>query len=48
MPHPGSWQETLNWTGQFGSTLMLILVAPVLIEVLRRAIKLRGIPKPAG
>ena len=47
MPHPGSWQETLNWTGQFGSTLMLILVAPVLVEFLHWAIKSRQTPKTA-
>jgi hypothetical protein len=48
MPRPGSWKETLNWTSQFGVMLMLILVAPVLVEVLRRAIKSRGTPKPAS
>jgi hypothetical protein len=48
MPKPGTWTETLNWTSQFGAILMLILVAPVLVELLRRAIKSRRTPKPTG
>ena len=45
MQEPGSWMETLNWTSQFGAILMLILVAPVLIELLRRAVTSRKISK---
>jgi multisubunit Na+/H+ antiporter MnhG subunit len=48
MPAPGSWKETLNWTSRSGAILMLILVAPVLIELLRRAIISGRIPKTAG
>jgi hypothetical protein len=48
MPHPGSWIDTLNWTSKFGATLMLILVAPVLVELLRWAIKSRRTPKLAS
>ena len=48
MPHPGSWIDTLNWTSKFGATLMLILVAPVVIELLRWAIKFRPAPKLAS
>jgi hypothetical protein len=33
MGEPASWMETLSWTGRTGFTLMVILVAPVLIEV---------------
>ncbi|MBN1451903.1 MAG: hypothetical protein JW963_12875 [Anaerolineales bacterium] len=47
MPGPGSWMETLKWTSQFGATLMLILVAPVLLGLLRWAITSRQTPKPA-
>jgi len=48
MPRPGSWMETLKWTSQFGATQMLILVAPVLVEFLRRAIKPGKTPGVAG
>ena len=48
MPRPGSWQETLNWTSKFGAVLMLILVAPVVIELLRWAIKSRRTPQLAS
>ena len=45
MPEPGTWMDTLNWTSQFGAILMLILVAPVLIEILRWAVTSRKISK---
>lgn len=47
MPAPGNWMETLRWTSQFGATLMLILVAPVLVWLLRRAVTSRRTSKPA-
>ena len=47
MQEPGSWVKTLNWTSQFGAMLMLILVAPVLVEFLQWAIKSRQTPKTA-
>ncbi len=48
MPRLGSWTETLNWTSRMGAMLMLILVAPMLIELLRLALKSRRAPKSAG
>jgi hypothetical protein len=47
MTEPGSWVETLNWTSQMGAILMLILVAPVLVEFLRRAATSIRKPKAA-
>jgi hypothetical protein len=47
MPEPGSWIETLHWTSRMGAMLMLILVAPVLVEFLRRAVTSRRTPKTA-
>jgi len=44
MPKPVTWVETFNWTSRFGATLMFILVAPVLIEILRRAVSTKQIP----
>ena len=38
MPKPGSWVDTLSWTSRSGAILMLILVVPVLVGFLRRAI----------
>jgi hypothetical protein len=48
MTKPGSWVETLNWTGRFGAMLMFILVVPVLVELLRRVVSTRWRPKAAG
>jgi hypothetical protein len=48
MPEPGSWVETLNWTSQMGAVLMLILVAPVLVEFLRRIARSVRQPKATG
>jgi hypothetical protein len=48
MQEPGSWVETLNWTSRFGAMLMLVLVAPVLVEFLRRAVSAGRMPKAAG
>jgi len=48
MPEPGTWVDTLNWTSQFGAILMLILVAPVLVELLRRATTSMWTHKTAG
>jgi hypothetical protein len=48
MPEPGNWMKTLNWTSRMGAILILILVAPVLIELLRRAVKSRRTPESAG
>lgn len=45
MQEPGTWMETVNWTSQFGALLMLILVAPVLVEILQWAVKSRQTPK---
>ena len=47
MPEPGSWIETLNWTSQMGAFLMLILVAPVLVELLRWVARSMQKPKAA-
>jgi len=46
MSEPGTWIETFNWTSRFGATLMLILVAPVLVELLRRALPSQRIARP--
>jgi hypothetical protein len=35
MDEPGTWGETLSWSGRMGATLLLILLAPMLIEALR-------------
>jgi hypothetical protein len=35
MPEPGSWMKTLNWTSRMGVVILLIIVAPVLVEFLR-------------
>lgn len=34
MGEPASWAGTLNWTGRMGATLLAILLAPMLIEVI--------------
>ena len=47
MTEPGSWVETLNWTSQMGTVLMLILVAPVLVAFLHWVASSRRTPKPA-
>jgi hypothetical protein len=46
MPRPGTWIETFNWTSRFGAIQMLILVAPVLVELLRRALTSLKVPRP--
>jgi hypothetical protein len=35
MTKPGSWIETLDWTSRMGAVILLIIVAPVLVEFLR-------------
>ena len=47
MSEPGSWIETLNWTSQMGAALMLILAAPLLVALLRQAVKTIQAPKMA-
>lgn len=46
MNEPGTWMDTFNWTSRFGATLMLILVAPVLVELLRHTVTSLRIPRP--
>ena len=47
MPEPGSWVKTLDWTSRFGAILMLILIAPVLVELIRRALNSIWNPRTA-
>jgi len=44
MPKPVTWQDALDWTGEFGATLLLILAAPVVIELVRRMVGSRRTP----
>ena len=44
MSEPGSWVETLQWLSPIGATLLAILAAPMLIGVLREAMKLTRLP----
>ena len=46
MGAPGTWEGTLSWVAPMGAFLLVILVAPVLIEGLRLLIRRQQLVNP--